>query len=199
MRRHSSGRFIRHRPPERACGLSKLCSTEGASSDAATRVRPTAAPSDAAALRASRCIPAVWERPAPPFRSARVVVGLCAIFLRAWRYAWPCTTLPNGLRHPGKTKGRSGWIGRRSLLPLFLIALGGLGGCGNSGPSPAAKQAEQEAHNIICGPNNYNANLIGGRQQEECEHPAEAKAERKEYEREHPALAKAQEEEEQSG
>jgi len=185
---HSSGRGIRHRPPEWACGLSRLCSTEDASSGAATRVRPTAAPSDAAALRASRLTPAVWERPAPPFRSARVVVGLCATFLRTRRSAWPCTTLPNGFRHPGKARGRSRRTPNRLLLPLLLIALA-LAGCGASGPSPAQREAAKEAHEIVCNgafwePRKY-----------ECEHPQLVKAEEEERKRESPAIVGAEEQE----
>src|ERR1017187_1120896 len=80
-------------------------------------------------------------RPALPLaRSARVVVGLRAVFLRARRSAWPCTTLPNGLSHPGKVRGGGRRTQCRWLLPLFLIALA-LAGCAPKQESEAISKS----------------------------------------------------------
>jgi hypothetical protein len=127
-------------------------------------------------------------RPDLPFAlSARAVVSLCAEILCAPRYAWRCTTLPNGLRHPGKTRGRGRRIGRRLLLPLFLIALAGCGG--SSAQSPAQREAAQEAHQIVC------ADDFWEPRKRECEHPALARAEEQERRRQEPAVVKAEEQE----
>lgn len=79
-------------------------------------------------------------RPALPLaRSARVVVGLCAVFLRARRSAWPCTTLSSGLSHPGKVRGGDRRTQCRWLLPLFLAALA-LAGCAPKQESEAVSK-----------------------------------------------------------
>jgi hypothetical protein len=57
------------------------------------------------------------------------------------------------------------------------------------------REAKSIAHEVVCGPENGQAKLVGGQRQQECEHPALAKAEEEERKRESPAIVEAEERE----
>lgn len=215
MRRHSSGRLIRHRPPERACGLGKphsasptptfspaeaaitlsgvedeVLGSVGVSRRAVGGLRTPgrSGPELCACLRLCRAAfkahfplslgllgPAPVKRemtpraqlePVSPILGVGVpdagVVGAPlagAVFAASNAremsvHPFVDEAIGSGIRrHGGSYSGWGGRIGRRSLLPLFLMGLalagaGGVAGCG-------VHQAQQESEAVSTAGNKF--------------------------------------------
>ena len=72
------------------------------------------------------------------------------------------------------------------MLAVLTVVLAG---CGSSGPSPAQKEAQQEAHRIVCADDFWEPRKY------ECEHPQLMKATEEERKRAHPSIVGAEEQE----